>query len=79
MKKLNLSSISQILSDKEMKNVTGGVMMMADTGGGGGSSSGDVCDGKEIACNNRMWSCAEVKAGMCYNSYCKGFCSSRTT
>jgi hypothetical protein len=61
--KMSLENIQGKLSRAELRKVMAG------------SDSDDVCKNKSIWCNGGHWSCSEVKAGMCYNSYCQGYCN----
>ncbi|MFZ4862239.1 TIGR04149 family rSAM-modified RiPP [Sphingobacterium sp. Mn56C] len=57
MKKINLSSIAAVLSEKEMKNITGGSTGQAQACGTGGRGLGDPCvtrDGRRGICGYYM-------------------------
>jgi len=58
MKKICLKGISEILSERELKNIMGG----------------SSCDGYFVYCNGKYWSCLPNSYGLCVNSYCTGSC-----
>jgi len=61
MKKINLSEVSEVLSEKELKNVLGGVVT---TSSGGPCNSGSDCNGCP--------SCGKQCEGIQIGSWCDG-------
>ncbi len=55
MKKINLKGLSEVLSEKEMKNVIAG---------SGSDCSKNACGGSKPACCDPQWN-------WCVNGYCK--------
>ena len=58
--KMSLENIQGKMSRMEMRTIMAG--------------SGE-CASKSIWCNGQHFSCAEVRLGQCYNSYCGAYCN----
>jgi len=78
MKKINLKGISEILSEKEMKNTVGGGNLRQsinvapdDAGGGGSSTKIEPCPGP-YGCNSLG---AHINGGICCPLPCNGIFS----